>query len=134
MRQFLLIILNLATLPIFSQDNSTLEFAQVFYKKAWRIIDRNGNFILNQEYGIGSYQSLCFPDKLSISSKNRKFGFTDFSNKQVIPNKFDAVQCFVLGYAPVAVGNKWGIINRDGKFVVEPIYDYVGAFGLEKVS
>lgn len=107
----------------------------MFYNNAWRIIDRQGKFILNQEFGVGSYQSMCFSDKLAISyTKKGKFGFTDFSNKPVIPNKFDAAQCFVLGYAPVAVGNKWGIINKAGKFVVEPIYDYVGAFGFEKVA
>ena len=134
MRHFLIIILTFWTLASYSQDTSTIEFAQVYYSKAWRIIDRQGKFILNQEYGVGSYRELCFGDKLAVSYKNKKFGFTDFANKQIIPNKFDAVQCFVLGYAPVAVDNKWGIINKEGKFVVEPIYDYTGAFGLEKVA
>ncbi len=106
----------------------------MYYNQAWRIIDREGNFILNQEYGVGSYRNLCFTDKLAVSSNNKKFGFTDFANNQVIANRFDAVQCFVAGYAPVAVGNKWGIINKAGEFVVEPIYDYAGAFGFEKVA
>lgn len=134
MRHFLLIILTLWIFTTFSQDTSTLEFAQVYYKKAWRIIDRQGKFILNQEYGVGSYRELCFGDKLAVSYQNKKFGFTDFENRQIIPNKFDAVQCFVLGFAPVAVGNKWGIIDKAGQFVVEPIYDYAGAFGFEKVA
>jgi hypothetical protein len=134
MKHSFIIILILLTLASYSQDTSTIEFAQVYYNKAWRIIDKRGNFILNQGYGVGSYQSLCFGDKLAVSYQNKKFGFTDFTNKQVIPNKFDFVQCFVLGYAPVAVDKKWGIINKEGKFVVEPIYDYVGVFALEKVA
>lgn len=132
MKSILLILLTLLTALAHSQD--TLEFAQVYYKKAWRIIDRQGNFILNQVYGVGSYHSLCFADKLAVSFKDDKFGFTDFSNNQVIPNKFDAVHCFVLGYAPASINKKWGIINKTGKFVVEPIYDYVGVFGLENVA
>jgi hypothetical protein len=134
MKPVLVILLILCTGPAHSQDTSSIEFAQVYYKKAWRIIDKQGNFILNQEYGVGSYQSLCFTDKLAVSFKNGKYGFTDFSNNQVIPNKFDAVHCFVLGYAPASVNKKWGIINKMGKFVVEPIYDYVGIFGLENVA
>ncbi len=129
-----MIILTLWTLASYTQDSSTIEFAQVYYNKAWRIIDKQGKFILNQEYGVGSYQSLCFSERLAVSYKNKKFGFTDFANKQVIPNRFEAVHCFVSGYAPVAVGHKWGIINKEGKFVVEPIYDYAGAFGPEKVA
>lgn len=134
MRHSLIIILTFWTLASYSQDTSTIEFAQVYYNKAWRIIDRQGKFILDQEYGVGSYRELCFGDKLAVSYKNKKFGFTDFTNKQIIPNKFDAVKCFVLGFAPVAVGNKWGIINKAGQFVVEPIYDYTGAFGFERVA
>lgn len=134
MEYFLFTISTIWTLTTFSQDTSILEFAEVYYKKAWRIIDRQGKFILNQEYGVGSYRALCFGDKLAVSYKNKKFGFTDFANKQIIPNRFDAVRCFRMGFAPVAVGNKWGIINKAGQFVVEPIYDYAGAFGLEKIA
>lgn len=69
-----------------------------------------------------------------MSYKDSKFGFTDFSNNQVVPNKFDAVHCFVFGYAPVAIGDKWGIIDKKGKFIVEPIYDYAGGFGPEGLA
>jgi hypothetical protein len=132
MRHFLTIVLTIFTFSSYSQDS--IEFAQVYYKQAWRIIDREGKFILDQAYGVGVYQSLCFGDSLAISYKNNKFGFTDFSNNQVIPNKFDAVHCFVFGYAPVAVGNKWGIVDKRGKFIVEPIYDYAGGFGPEGLA
>lgn len=134
MKHFLVVLLIHLALDAFTQDTSSIEFAQVYHNKSWRIIDRKGKFILSQGYGVGSYSELCFGDKLAVSYKNKKFGFTDFSNKQIIPNKFDAVQCFVLGYAPVAVGNKWGIINTAGQFVVQPVYDYAGAFGYEKVA
>ena len=134
MRWIFLIFFTLSTLNSFTQDTATIEFAQVFYNNAWRIIDRQGKFILNLETGAGPYENLCFGDKLAISYKNKKYGFINFSNKQVIPNKFDGVHCFVYGYAPAAIGNKWGIINKTGKFVVQPIYDYVGIFDDQKLA
>ncbi len=117
-----------------AQNTSDLIFAQVYYKNAWRIIDTNGNFMLSQKYGVGSYQNLCFTDGLALSFSENKFGFTDFKDKQVIPNKYDAAQCFQFGYASVAVGQKWGIINREDKFIIQPEYDYAGNFGPEGLA
>lgn len=129
MRAQLLILFLVMTTISKAQDTSDIIFAQVYYKEAWRIIDTNGNFILSQKYGVGSYQSLCFTDGLALSFSENKFGFTDFRDKQVIPNKYDAAQCFQFGFAPVAVGQRWGIINREDKFIVQPEYDYAGTFG-----
>jgi len=127
-----IILLFLVGQLLFGQDS--IEHAQVYYNNAWRIIDKNGNFILNQGYGVDIYECLCFTDKVAISYKNKKVGFVDFSNNQIIENKFDNAHCFQLGFASVAVGDKWGIINRKGEFIVDPIYDYAGNFGLEGVA
>jgi len=131
-KTFLIISLLVATIICKAQDS--LEFAQVYYKNAWHIIDKKGNFILDQGYGVGMYQNLCFSDNLAMSIKDNKIGFIDFKGNQVIPNKFDGAHCFVFGYAPVAVKDKWGIIDKTGKFVIEPAYDYAGAFGLENLA
>lgn len=117
-----------------AQSTSEIIFAQVYYDKAWRIIDTSGNFMLSQRYGVGSYQHLCFMDGLAMSYDEGKFGFTDFEDNQVIPNKYDAAQCFQFGYAAVAVGKKWGIINREDKFVVQPEYEYAGNYGREGLA
>lgn len=109
-KAFLIISLLIATVVCKAQDS--LEFAQVYYKNAWHIIDKRGNFILDQGYGIPVYQNLCFSDNLAMSIKDNKIGFIDFEGNQVIPNKFDGAHCFVFGYAPVAVKDKWGIIDR----------------------
>lgn len=134
MRTRFLILFILMTTISKGQDTSEIIFAQVYYEKAWRIIDINGNFMLSQKYGVGSYQNLCFTDGLALSFSENKFGFTDFTDKQVIPNKYDAAQCFQFGYASVAVGQKWGIINREDKFIVQPEYDYAGNYGSEGLA
>jgi hypothetical protein len=115
-----------------AQDS--LEFAQVYYKKAWHIIDKQGNLILNQGYGVEIYRNLCFTEELTMSFKDNKVGFMDFKGNQVIPNKFDDARCFVFDYAPVAMEHRWGIIDRNGKFIVEPNYDYAGGFGPEGLA
>ena len=131
-KTFLIITFLIATVICKAQDS--LEFAQVYYKNAWHIIDKKGNFILDQGYGVGMYQNLCFSDNLAMSIKDSKIGFIDFKGNQVISNKFDGAHCFVSGYAPVAVRDKWGIIDRKEKFIVEPAYDYAGGFGPEGLA
>lgn len=116
------------------QQKSEIVFAQVYYQNAWRIIDTKGDFLLSQKYGVGSYENLCFTDGLALSYDEGKFGFTDFEDNQVIPNKYDAAQCFQFGYASVAVKGKWGIINREDKFIVQPDFDYAGNFGVEGLA
>ena len=103
----------LASFVCHGQDS--IEFAEVYYKDAWRIIDRNGNFILEQEYGVGMYQNLCFEEKLAMSIKGDKVGFIDFNGNEIIPNKFDAAYCFAFGYAPVAVGSNLGNHRPKGR-------------------
>lgn len=134
MRKRFLILFFAITIISKAQNTSEITFAQVYYKEAWRIIDTNGNFMLSQKYGVGSYQNLCFTDGLALSFSESKFGFTDFKDKQVIPNKYDAAQCFQFGYASVAVGQKWGIINRHDQFIIQPEYDYAGNFGPESLA
>src|SRR5215510_5818524 len=99
MLKFLLVI-SLMLVGVICHAQDTLEFAQVYYRNAWHIIDRKGNFILDQGYGVGMYQNLCFSDNMAMSIKDSKVGFIDFKGNQVIPNKFDAAHCFVFGYAP----------------------------------
>jgi hypothetical protein len=132
LKAFLILALLLPSVVSKAQDS--LEFAQVYYKNAWHIIDKKGNFILDQRYGVGMYKNLCFSDNLAMSIKDNKVGFIDFKGNQIIPNKFAGGHCFVFGYAPVSVGDKWGIIDRKGNFIIEPAYDYAGGFGPEGLA
>lgn len=38
---------------------------------------------------------------------------------------FDAATSFSGGRASVKSGSKWGMIDRSGKFIVKPIYDFI---------
>ena len=50
--------------------------------------------------------------------KNGKTGFRDLANKIVIEPQFDNAEMFSEGYSSVQVGNKCGLIDETGKFVL----------------
>lgn len=127
-KRFPFLLFFLLPFSLFAQDTTTLTYARVYVDKAWKIINPQGKLILNQGYGVDIENQLCFSEGLAVSRQDDKFGFTDFSGKQVIPSQYDAALCFHFGLAPVAVGDKWGIIDRNNRFVVEPVYQFVGGF------
>jgi len=58
-----------------------------------------------------------------------KWGFFDtVKNKIVIPVKYEQVQNFNEGLAPVFINGKWGFINTKGILVIEPKFNMVKLF------
>jgi hypothetical protein len=58
-----------------------------------------------------------------FQATNRKYGFIDRTGNQIIPAKFDWTGIFREGMAAARVKNKWGFINTDGDFVIEPQFE-----------
>lgn len=63
-----------------------------------------------------------------FSAKNNKIGFMDASGKQVVSAKYDGINEFINGYAPVSMNNLWGFIDENGKEVVPTTYSGVANF------
>ncbi len=87
-------------------------------------IDKKGAIILK-----GKFPNLHeFKQGLSSFRKNGKVGFIDTKGDTVIEHKFDwLIHHFnEYGTAVVSMGEgaeeKWGMINRQGEFVIQPIY------------
>lgn len=60
--------------------------------------------------------------------KNGKTGFRDLDNKIVIEPQFDNAEMFSEGYSSVQVGNKYGLIDETGKFVLSlQSYAFLGS-------
>ncbi|MCZ6698169.1 MAG: WG repeat-containing protein [Planctomycetota bacterium] len=53
-----------------------------------------------------------------------KWGFIDDTGQIIIPYEFEAVGLFSGSVAPAKLRGKWGLINRRGKWVVEPKFDW----------
>lgn len=54
-----------------------------------------------------------------------KWGFIDLSGKMVIPETFESAGSFHNGFAVAQSNAKYGLIDKTGHFVVEPIYPYL---------
>lgn len=95
------------------------------------IISRNGEWILPPNFGA-IYRS-------SMGEKNFLVGKVDKGKKKFIPYyeivnssglsinslKFDEVKPFTIGGAPVRQGDKWGYINLEGQWLIEPQFEDV---------
>jgi hypothetical protein len=131
-----LLIFKFIILTSLCQAQDSIDYANVYYKNEWRIIDRNGEFIREGEHGLHAINNLCFglEPGLSYQEDTGKFGFVDIGGKMIIPHKFDKARCFYMGRAPVLISKKWGFIDRRGDFVVQPLYDNAGIFLREGVA
>ncbi|QEC53912.1 WG repeat protein [Anseongella ginsenosidimutans] len=63
-----------------------------------------------------------FSEELAAVNKDEKWGYIDASNNVVIDFQFDYARSFKQGGAVVRKGNFYGVINKEGKFVIPPHY------------
>jgi hypothetical protein len=105
----------------------------IFDKVECSFIDKNGKILFPyQQYYYGNFSgglaSACRRDTyLDFSSPS--CGYINAVGKLVIGEKFVRAEDFVNGYAKVAVSSKpylWGLINSNGKFVIQPLYSDLG--------
>jgi hypothetical protein len=101
------------------------------------LINKSGNWIIKPEFGsLGKLDE----EGLMYASNGEKSGFIDLTNRWVIPpDKFDHIAGGFdkYGLCRVIIKEKWGFINREGNFIIEPKYDLADEFdqwGMAKVS
>lgn len=67
--------------------------------------------------------------KLIVIKEKNKYGFADERTlRKVIPCKYDYAFDFEGNHAIVEKNNKWGLINEEGKEVIQCVYDLVYRF------
>ena len=62
-------------------------------------------------------------DNMIRVERDNKWQFIDSNGNIVISSSFDMAYDFIEGRAAVSIGDKWGLINQNGEFVIPPIYD-----------
>jgi hypothetical protein len=66
----------------------------------------------------------------AIVSDGKKYGVVDVKGTVICPVKYDAIESNYSEHYPnmcqVRLNNKLGLVDKDGKEVVEPIYDDMG--------
>lgn len=114
-----------------SVDNKDLKLYNGDYGKQHGFINKKGEVILDPDGGYFSVGS--FSEGLScITQKGAKgYGFIDKTGKIVIPLTLtqSGLSSFHEGMARTTKNGKTGLIDRSGKFVVEPVYGTVSGFG-----
>jgi hypothetical protein len=89
-------------------------------------IDRTGKFIIppGKYYLANDFSEGLAGVGINNCQKKYCYGYIDITGKVVIEPQFQTVSEFHNGTAGVRMSNdRWGIINKDGKFIIPAIYD-----------
>jgi hypothetical protein len=78
----------------------------------------------------GKWESI---DKTVLLRQNGKWGFIDKTGNYVIEPRFDAIDNFSEGLAPVKINDeygidKWGFIDKNGYPIIDPKFEDAGKF------
>lgn len=88
------------------------------------LINTNGDYVIQPIYAslgeVASNGLLAF----RIQSNGKK-GFINTNNDRKVEPEYNEVETFNNGVACVRSGSKWGAINAQGKWVIQPTYDYL---------
>lgn len=100
----------------------TYGFARVNINKKFGYIREDGSYLVPPTCEMAK----SFYGDMAIVTSNGKKGYINSLGEVMIPFKFDDATNFSsFKYAIVSIDDKQGIINRDGSYIAQPIYDAV---------
>lgn len=72
----------------------------------------------------------CIHQDIKITKKYNNYGLEDTNGNILVKHKYKKISAFTKdGFSIVKTyGNKFGIIDINDKFLLEPIYDHIGEF------
>lgn len=83
----------------------------------WGFVNKNGKVVINPQFS----SVLNFSDgKCGVSNTEGKWGFINNEGKIIISYQFDYVNYFKNGKCVVTSGNKDGVIDKNGKYIINP--------------
>lgn len=108
--------------------------ARVRLNDKWGYVDKKGNFVIKPQYKVSS----DFSEGLAFVRKSNRalYFYINLNNEDIFNKYFSLVRPFSDGVAFAGARGKLGLINKEGKYIVEPKFDYAGCFqeGLAVVS
>lgn len=109
--------------PIYDEvrDLGDWQYAELNGKTS--LITKNGKLLDNIKFDTVGHLSMFNLLQVKVDGK---IGLLDLeSNKYLVEPLYDDINYFEDGYAKVKLNGKSGIIDRKGKVVLEPVYDYI---------
>lgn len=104
------------TIHAFSDDRAAVKL-----NNKWGFVDRNGFQVIKPTFD----QVTRFHNSVAAVCLGGKWGLIDISGKIVLDHSFDII-CDISNsdqFLIIRLGEKHGIINNQGKTIVEPVYD-----------
>ena len=113
--------------PIYDHaENFKYGVSVIRKKNLYGFVNTNGDIADPQFYDIKNYSN---DNLIIVQVKNGKYGYVD---KTTLKFKIDPIfdECFPFDedFAKVMINKKYGFINRSGKIVIKPKYDYAERF------
>lgn len=120
------------------RDNSSKSYPQNYLLK----------IKINETRYLHEIRGNLFYEHMAIIEDNGKYGYCNDKGELVTPIIFDDAKNFENGIAAVNIGSKeyyedygfddyydtynvgglWGLINKEGQYIIEPSYDYISNF------
>jgi hypothetical protein len=92
----------------------------------WGFVDKSGKQVINPQFKeVGSFHD----GKCAVQNKDGKWGYIDKFGKININYQFDSAEKFVDGKAVVKLDDKTGVIDEDGKYIINPQFKNAYADG-----
>lgn len=134
----------------FNEGLAAVVFDQEDGQRGWGFVDKAGKLIIKTPYPrVESFHGGLAAVTVGTSERDAKLGFIDKRGTLVIAPQFDEVRSFRDGRAAVRIGGgygnqrmteslsphkasaeviagKWGVIDNNGRFVVNPRFDAMG--------
>ena len=117
--------------PVSSEANDFCNnYAVIRENSRYGVIDKNFKYVVQPiYYELGSIVAENGLISFSYSSEE-KYGFLDVkTGKVAIQPQYDYAYPFIGDYAVVSQNHKNGIINKNGEYVAQPIYESVYPLG-----
>lgn len=131
----------------FSDGLAKVKFLLEYRDSSYQFIDKEGKVVFTTNFGCGDFQEGLAP----IINEEELYGYMDKNGKVVIEPQFYSAKGFKDGMARVMIKErkidldsmsskdeempkiktsieKWGYINKEGKVVIDPKFDYASDF------
>ncbi len=73
------------------------------------------------------YELMSYSNGMILLQKDGNFGFLDYTGKWILEPVYKDAKPFYEGLAVVSDGEKYGMINTNGEFVIPTVFDYIGS-------
>lgn len=88
----------------------------------WGFVDKKGNIKISPQFDAISYFS---EGKCAVENSEGKWGYIDKEGRVEITYQFDYAGDFFEGQSIVIKNDKFGVIDKNGKYVINPQYAYM---------